>query len=189
MRNRDGKTYHRDCARAVYCKKYGKCKGCKTYVKLRKNIDEILNLNDSIDMYLSKNSYGAGITIRHLLSQTSGIPNPIPLKWAHLVEKHGEFDEDLALSIVLKDNPKPLFEPGRKYFYSNIAYWLLGKIIEKRSEQTYSSYITEHIMKPLKISENEMGCSIPNPDNHAKEYLAKYSFLNLTKGFLGIWNS
>ena len=143
-----------------------------------------LNLDDSLSEYVSYNPYGTDITIRHLLSQTSGIPNPIPLKWIHLAEKHGEFNEDLALSRVLKENPKLLFEPGRKYSYSNIAYWFLGKIIEKLSGQTFSSYIREHILKPLQISENEMDCSIPDPNSHAKGYLAKYSFFNLIKGFL-----
>ena len=146
--------------------------------------DGKLNLDDSIDTYISNNPYGTVITIRHLLSQTSGLPNPIPLKWIHLAEKHGEFDEDLVLSKVLKENPKLLFEPGRKYSYSNISYWFLGKIIEKLSGQTFSSCIREHILKPLQISENEMGCSIPNPNSHAKGYLAKYSFFNLIKGFL-----
>ncbi|MFC1907362.1 serine hydrolase domain-containing protein [Chloroflexota bacterium] len=143
-----------------------------------------LNLDDSLSMYVLSNPYGAAITIRHLLSQTSGIPNPIPLKWIHMADKHEEFNEDLALSNVLEKYPKLVFEPGRKYFYSNIAYWFLGKIIETLSGQTYSSYIREHILKPLQISEDEMDFTIPNPVDHAKGYLAKYSAFNIIKGFL-----
>ena len=143
-----------------------------------------LGLDDSIDLHLTCNPYGKTITIRHLLSQTSGIPNPIPLRWVHLAEKHGEFHEDAALAKILKRYPGLSFEPGKKYSYSNISYWLLGKIIEKVSGQTYSTYIREYIMAPLQLSEKEMNFIIPDPAYHAKGYLAKYSLMNLLKGFL-----
>jgi CubicO group peptidase (beta-lactamase class C family) len=143
-----------------------------------------LGLDDCIDLHLTCNPYGKTITIRHLLSQTSGIPNPIPLRWVHLAEKHGEFDEDAVLAKVLKEYPVLSFEPGKMYAYSNISYWLLGKIIEKVTGQTYPTYIREHIMYPLKLSENEMNCIIPDPTHHAKGYLSKYSLMNLLKGFL-----
>ncbi len=143
-----------------------------------------LGLDDSVDLHLTCNPYGKNITIRHLLSQTSGIPNPIPLRWVHLAEKHQEFDEDASLAKVLKGYPGLSFEPGKKYAYSNISYWLLGKIIEKISGQNYPAYIREHIMAPLQLSEKEMNFIIPDPDYHAKGYLAKYSLMNLLKGFL-----
>jgi CubicO group peptidase (beta-lactamase class C family) len=143
-----------------------------------------LDLDDTVDTYFQNNPYGKDVRIRHLLSQTSGIPNPVPLRWAHLVQKHEEFNEDAALASVLEENPKLSFEPGKKYAYSNISYWLLGKIIENVSGQTFRSYMREHILKPLGLNENEMGYTIPDPVNHAKGYLAKVSFMNLMKGFL-----
>lgn len=143
-----------------------------------------LGLDDSIDLHLTNNPYGKTITIRHLLSQTSGIPNPIPLRWVHLAEKHEEFDEDAALAKVLKGYPVLSFEPGKKYSYSNISYWLLGKIIEKVSRRTYPTHIKEYIMAPLQLSENEMNFIIPDPAYHAKGYLAKYSLMNLLKDYL-----
>jgi CubicO group peptidase (beta-lactamase class C family) len=142
-----------------------------------------LDLDERVYFYLTCNPYGKTITIRHLLSQTSGIPNPIPLRWVHLAEKHEGFDEDALLDKILKEYPVLSFEPGKKYAYSNISYWLLGKIIEKVSGLTYQAYVNEHILAPLQLSENEMNCIIPDPDNHAKGYLAKYSLLNLLKGF------
>lgn len=143
-----------------------------------------LNLDDSITMYFPDIPYDKAITIRHLLSQTSGIPHPIPLKWVHLAENSNKFDGDAALAKVLKDNPKTKFEAGTKYAYSNISYWLLGKIIEKTSGQSYQAYVEEHILNPLKLSKNEMNFSISNFNNHAKGYLARYSFMNVFKGFL-----
>ncbi len=89
-----------------------------------------VDLDVTVDTYVQNSPYGNSVKVRHLLSQTSGISNPIPLRWVHLVQKHEEFNEDVALALVLKKNPKLSFEPGKKYAYSNISYWLLGKIIE-----------------------------------------------------------
>ncbi|MEJ2656293.1 MAG: serine hydrolase [Desulfobacterales bacterium] len=46
-----------------------------------------VELNDRVDRYI-KHPYDSEITVRQLLNHTSGIPNPIPLKWVHLASKH-----------------------------------------------------------------------------------------------------
>jgi D-alanyl-D-alanine carboxypeptidase len=143
-----------------------------------------LGLDDSIDKYLPYNPYSKSITIRQLLSHTSGIPNPIPLTWAHLANTHDNFDEDAALAEVLDEDPDPSFEPGEKYAYSNISYWFLGKIIENVSGQSYPYYVIENIFIPLYLTEDDINYIIPDSTNHAKGYLAKWSFFNLIKGFL-----
>lgn len=145
---------------------------------------EKISLEDSIEQYLPYSPYGKQITIRHLLSQTSGIPNPIPLKWVHLAEEHSTFDEDEALKAALKDNSKIIFTPGKKYAYSNISYWLLGKIIEKVTGMNYEDYTRENIFNKLQMSPAETEYIILSPHNHSKGYLPKYSFMNLLKTFL-----
>jgi D-alanyl-D-alanine carboxypeptidase len=143
-----------------------------------------ISLDDTIDRYIDNNPYDDTITIRQLIAHTSGIPSPIPLKWVHPAAKHGEFNEDEALNRVLEEHGRMQHPPGRKYLYSNIGYWYLGKIIEKVSGQSYASYIGQYIMEPLNLSSTEIGCIIPGAVPHAKGYLAKYSFLNLIKGLL-----
>ena len=142
-----------------------------------------LNLDDKVSKYV-EHPYNSEITIRHLLSHTSGIPDPIPLKWVHLASKHREFDEHQSLSKVLKDNSKPNSLPGEKYGYSNIGYWLLGGVIEAVSGKQYCSYIEENFTKVLGLSSNEIGCEVIGGGNHAKGYLNKYSFFNLAKYFV-----
>jgi len=144
-----------------------------------------LELGDEIDRHLPDTPYNGGhITIHQLLDHTSGIPNPIPLRWAHLAEENARFDEDAALAQVLLDNPKLVFEPGQKFAYSNIGYWLLGKIIEQATGQSYSDYVRANILRPLGLSAHEMDFVIPDPSRHANGYLAKYSLMNLVKGFV-----
>lgn len=144
-----------------------------------------LELSDEMDYYLADTSYaGHHITIRQLLDHTSGIPNPIPLRWVHPVDDDASFDEDAALAQVLRENPKLTFEPGQKFAYSNVGYWLLGKIAERATRQAYPDYLRANVINPLGLSPQEMGFTIPDPARHAKGYLAKFSLTNLLKGFV-----
>lgn len=144
-----------------------------------------LNLDDVIDRYLPNAAYhGHGITLRQLLNHTSGVPNPIPLRWVHLAAEDSSFNEAEALATVLRENPDLAFEPGRKFAYSNIGYWLLGKVVEQVSGQSYPAYIRGNILQPLRLSAQEMGFVIPDESRHANGYLKKYSLMNLVKGFV-----
>ena len=145
---------------------------------------QIVNLDESIDRYLDLQPYGPGITIRELLSHTSGIPNPIPLTWVHPVGRHDGFNENAELATVLREHPRLSFAPGSKYGYSNIGYWLLGRIVERASGETFTSYVTDHVLRRLAIEPQDLGYVIPDPRGHAHGYLEKYSFMNLFKRFL-----
>jgi D-alanyl-D-alanine carboxypeptidase len=143
-----------------------------------------ISLHDPITKYLTNIPYGKEVTIRHLLSQTSGIPNPIPLRWVHLVEEHPQFDEQTALQQIVKENAELDFVPGEKYAYSNISYWLLGHVIAKASGSRYEDYVRQNIFRRLNIPASEIDFVIPSRHNHAKGYLPKWSFLNLFKFFV-----
>jgi CubicO group peptidase (beta-lactamase class C family) len=111
----------------------------------------MLNVDDAVSKYIPDYSEtGKKITIYHLLTHTSGIPNftsfpdyvttmmiPSP------VEK-----------IVERFKDKPLeFEPGEKFSYSNSGYVLLGYIIEKVTGASYEKYIQENIFQPLNMKD------------------------------------
>jgi len=143
-----------------------------------------IGLDDSVHTYFPSTPYDRSMTIRHLLSQTSGIPNPIPLRWVHLVRQHAAFDESLALEAVLRDNPESRFPPGSKYAYSNISYWILGEIVERTSGQSFPEYMHDHVFLPLHLDTSQASFTIVKNAQHAKGYLKKYSFMNLAKSFL-----
>jgi len=143
-----------------------------------------VSLDDPLIMYVPDIPYGKSVTVRHLLSQTSGIPNPIPLRWVHLVEEHSQFDEQAALQRIVKANPGLDFAPGEKYAYSNISYWLLGDVVANASGSTFVDYVRQNIFRRLDIPANEIDFVIPSPQDHAKGYLPKWSFLNLFKSFV-----
>jgi CubicO group peptidase (beta-lactamase class C family) len=144
-----------------------------------------LGLDDEIDRYLPDTPYrGRHITIRQLLDHTAGLPNPIPLRWVHLTEEAAEFNEPAALAQVLADNPKLAFEPGQKYAYANIGYWLLGSILEVATGEPFVDYVRSNVVQPLGVPAAEMDFTIGDPTRHANGYLARWSGMNLFKGLV-----
>ncbi len=141
-------------------------------------------LDSSIDAYLDPNPYDHDITVRQLLSHTSGIPNPLPLRWVHPIGDHAAFQEDVARSVVLRQHKRLSSAPGTKFAYSNIGYWLLGSIVERASGEPFASYVHDHILRPIGITPQALGYVVVNPANHATGYLEKFSLVNLVKGFV-----
>ncbi len=90
------------------------------------------------------------ITIHHLLTHTSGIPNftamPDYLKTMALPSP--------AKETVGRVRALPLeFKPGEKFNYSNSGYVLLGHVIEKVSGQSYEQFVRENIFKPIGMND------------------------------------
>lgn len=86
------------------------------------------------------------ITLEHLLTHTSGIPNVTSLP---------DFDEHKVHAAKVEEaiswfRDKPLeFVPGERMAYSNSGYLLLGFVIEKVSGQSYAQFVQENIFTPL----------------------------------------
>ncbi len=138
-------------------------------------------LDDKIGRYLEKQPYGSDVTVRHLLTHTSGIPNPIPLRWVHPATAHASFDESVALDAVLQRHPRLSWPPGTRYRYSNIGYWLLAGIVERASGEAFISFVRGHTLLPLGIGDREVAYTTADPNDHACGYLEKYSIMNALK--------
>jgi CubicO group peptidase (beta-lactamase class C family) len=82
------------------------------------------------------------ITIRHLLTHTSGIPNYT----AGLVDYRRDYTED-DLATLAFDLPLD-FAPGAEWRYSNTGYVLLGAIIGKLTGAHYGEFLRERIFEP-----------------------------------------
>lgn len=108
-----------------------------------------LNLQDSVCKYLADcPATWKSITLRHLLSHTSGIPDYTSLPgFMRTISLRLTNDE---LTASFRDKPL-LFAPGETFSYSNSNYILLGQIIEKLSGQSYGSFIRENIFAPLRM--------------------------------------
>jgi len=91
------------------------------------------------------------ITIFHLLTHSSGIPNFTAFPEYRQMQP---FDTPAA-GIVAKFRDKPLeFAPGERMNYSNSGYVLLGYLVEKISGQSYAQFLTENIFTPLGMKDS-----------------------------------
>jgi D-alanyl-D-alanine carboxypeptidase len=87
------------------------------------------------------------VTVRHLLTHTSGIKSYTDVFGEKKVADSLVFTSTEILALV-KDAPLQ-FAPGERFAYCNTGYYLLGMIIEKTSGKPYATFLTERIFKPL----------------------------------------
>ena len=87
------------------------------------------------------------ITIRQMLSHTSGLPDVQDYDW-----DTPRYDDRALESYVLSLQTKELaFHPGEDFGYSNMAYNILGEVISKVSGVTFEEYMTINILLPGKM--------------------------------------
>jgi CubicO group peptidase (beta-lactamase class C family) len=105
-----------------------------------------ISTEDKLSKYVPGFPRGDEVTIRHLLTHTSGI---------HSYTGRPGFLKYVTLSITpsaLVDTIRAYpydFNPGDRYLYNNSGYFLLGYIIEKISGKSLADYLKENLFKPL----------------------------------------
>ena len=103
-----------------------------------------LSLDDPIIRWLPEGKTAwKGITIRHLLSHTSGIANYTD----GAVDLHRDYSENDLVRLALKS---PLdFQPGTHWNYSNTGFVLLGAIVRRVTGQFYGDFLRDNVFQPL----------------------------------------
>ena len=144
----------------------------------------MFGLDDPVSDYLPDFPYPRTITIRQLLTHSSGIPNPLPLKWIHSANEHDTFDSKSFFKEIFQRHQKTKFRQNEQFSYSNLGYVLLGMLIEQVSGLTYEEYVVNHIIKKLGIPPDQLGFNIPDVNLHAKGYQKRWSILNFILGFM-----
>lgn len=106
-----------------------------------------LRLDDPVARYLTGFPF-PGITVRHLLSHTSGLPD------LELFEGVVAADPDHVVTggdliPALRGWAKPLSSrPGARFAYSNVNYQLLALLVERVTGQAFGNYVRRHIFAP-----------------------------------------
>ena len=121
-----------------------------------------LSLGESLNTFFPEfPEYGKAITIRHLLTHTSGL-----IDYEDVIPEGTTIpvlDQDVLRLLMKLD--KTYFPPGAQYRYSNSAYALLALIVEARSGQTFARFLKENVFEPLKMTNTlayEEGLSVVN---------------------------
>ncbi|ADB36892.1 serine hydrolase domain-containing protein [Spirosoma linguale] len=107
-----------------------------------------VNIDTPVSNYLPSFPY-AQITVRHLLSHTSGLPpynayfNPIRAKDSSKIFTNIDF----LPAVVSGKNPL-IYSPGEKGNYDNVNYIVLALLIERLSGLSYAEYIQRYLLEP-----------------------------------------
>jgi len=111
--------------------------------------DGKLQLSDSVTKHFAElPSSWSNITVRHLLTMTSGIKDYLnvvpPAEWRN--------DFTYARLVEIMANEPLEFAPGDKYAYSNSNYVLLAMLIQSLSGKSYDAFLTERVWGPLQMT-------------------------------------
>lgn len=142
-----------------------------------------VDLNRPVINYLPEFKYDRRITVEQLLSHTSGMPNPLPLRWIHLEQEHAAFNRNEFFDGIFQKNPKTDFEPGVKFKYSNLGYVVLGQLVERLSGMSLEEYISVNIIDRSGIDRSELNFTL-DTSTHAVGYQRWLSFNNAIFGLL-----
>ena len=112
--------------------------------------DGKLSIDDDIRKHLPEiRDYGTKITIRHLLTHTSGLRD----QWELLALARGRFEENRITEADIMDIvPRQTalnFTPGAEYVYSNTGFTLLAVIVKRVSGKSLRDFADERIFKRL----------------------------------------
>ena len=112
----------------------------------------LIGLDKTVEEYLPefKNKPAAKVTIRQLLTHTSGIPNYDIIKdfFPRISRQYYSREDYLKIFI----DSSLVFTPGSHYAYSSWGYFTLGYIMERVTGKTYSQLMSDDIFKKLKMN-------------------------------------
>ncbi len=140
-----------------------------------------LDFHDKVTKFLPlKQKAFREVEIHHLLTHTSGIPG-LGFAEVQIYSALGSYPRPLPVSNF--DDVVPFLDevddwveskPGERLFYLNEGYHLLGDIVSKVSGRPYTEYVTEEILRPLRMSRTYFAKEqIEKDANRSTPYIVK----------------
>jgi CubicO group peptidase (beta-lactamase class C family) len=83
------------------------------------------------------------VTVRHLLSHSSGLANPVPIRWVRPAGTPAP-DQRAFVNRLLAKHRKLKFVPGERASYSNLGYLVLGEVISEITGTRYEEYVRDN---------------------------------------------
>ena len=125
----------------------------------------ILGYDDPVRKFIPGFPY-PDITVRHLLTHTSGLPD-----YQVIVQQHTNTLDTLSnddfLDLLADIRPEPLFAPGEKWKYGTTGYVLLVSLIEKITGMSFGDVLEQQIVRPLDLK-NTFACALDVRYTHAR---------------------
>jgi CubicO group peptidase (beta-lactamase class C family) len=133
-----------------------------------------LDIDDKLSKYLPDAPHASELTLRQLLSHTSGLPEYFDGPDVdHEATKPVTFAQ-----LMARIADKPLtFAPGSRMAYNNTGYILLGRVIEVASHQIYRDYVRTHLLDRAGMKRTYTVANEPQLANMAVGYRVKEGVL------------
>ncbi len=110
--------------------------------------------------------YGNQLTLRHALSQSSGLPRHT---YSHFIDQNMNY-ADVVSRLRYVDFVCP---PGKCYAYQNVTYSLAGDMIRQKSGMSFESYVGRKVFEPLGMRSASFGLGSYNASpNRAAPHIA-----------------
>ncbi|MCU0482572.1 MAG: beta-lactamase family protein, partial [Anaerolineae bacterium] len=115
----------------------------------------LVQLDAPISDYLPYFPAKFPITVRHLLTHTSGLPaSPNVVGYVSLNDGEQLDSADVAREYVA-GLTELIHEPGADNYYVNYNFLLLGEIVHEISGMPYVDYVRQHILTPLRMTRTD----------------------------------
>ncbi len=137
-----------------------------------------LELDDPVERYLPEfprpRAGWPEVRVRHLLSHSAGLANPLPIRWVHPAGKAPREPHGFTLELLARHD-KLRFPAGSKASYSNLGYIALGEVITAAAGQRYEDHVREHILAPLGMTRTDFGYRPEMASDAATGYQSRLS--------------
>jgi CubicO group peptidase (beta-lactamase class C family) len=148
-----------------------------------------LNLDHKFVKYFPNFPY-PDITIRHLLSHTSGLSDYE--LFSKLIELNPDkvYENKDIIPVMISMKVPLEFQPGEKWDYRNFNFSLLALLVEKLSGQKFEDYLKKNVFEPAKMTNTYVKTALINPTpspnyayNHVYPFLFSSEPVSINKKF------
>ncbi len=109
-----------------------------------------IGIDDPVQKYIPELPY-PGVTIRHLLTHRSGLPNYMYFAEEDWPDKEIPLKNRDVIDLMVKNQYKPYYVPDKRYNYCNTNFALLAYIVEQVSGMKFETFVQKRIFNPCKM--------------------------------------
>ncbi|MBR6006158.1 MAG: beta-lactamase family protein [Clostridia bacterium] len=116
----------------------------------------LLSLDDEIMKFFPQIPY-KGVTVRHLLTHTGGLPDYMDWVIETAKAENRIPGNEVIVRFLTECGEEPEFAPGERYEYSNTGYCLLAQIVEKVSGVPFEDFMKQNVFEPACLTSTFVG--------------------------------
>jgi CubicO group peptidase (beta-lactamase class C family) len=135
---------------------------------------KLLDYTDEVTKFIPEFPY-RGITVKHLLSHRSGLSNYIYF-CEEYTDRNTTISNEDVIKVMIKNHPKPYFQPNERFNYSNTNYIVLALIVERITKMPFRNFLKTQIFQPLHMD-----------STFVLNYFAKDTLENVATGYHYKW--